>query len=48
MKDLARLLYYVLVWPFVAIGRELVDDVLVRAGLKYRPATGRARWRRRR
>jgi hypothetical protein len=47
MRDLARLLYYVLVWPFRLLLGALIDELLVRVGLKRRVATGRPVWRRR-
>jgi hypothetical protein len=47
MRDAAALLYYIFVWPFRLLLGALVDELLVRLGLKRRVATGSPVWRRR-
>ena len=47
MKDFLACCYYVLVWPFRLLVGALVDELLVRIGLKRRVATGNPVWRRR-
>ncbi|HEU4727647.1 MAG TPA: hypothetical protein VFT22_07155 [Kofleriaceae bacterium] len=47
MRSFLHFLSAVLWLPRVLV-RGLVDDVLVLARIKWRPATGRARWRRER
>jgi hypothetical protein len=48
MRDLARCIYWVTIGPTVLILGAMVDELLVRLGLKRRVATGRPVWRRRR
>lgn len=38
------LMYYVFIWPFRVLGKSLIDDLLVIAKLKWRPAYGDPIW----